>query len=107
MTPNPNTLAELIARRTGQPFTVPAPAAPAVSAVVRTRTAYLELELDVTGTPEDDGDPVTGLRVIYRGAELYALSIITETDEDPLRPDFPGQWPTWVHPLVEAHYPAA
>jgi len=75
-----------------------------ITATVVNRIPGEEIELAISGAPDDPD--ATGLRVAYLGQAVTAVSIITDDDEIPLRPDYPAQWPAWVRDHVDRHRPS-
>ncbi|MFF8994048.1 hypothetical protein ACF09H_29790 [Streptomyces sp. NPDC014983] len=72
---------------------------------VRPAAPLVELELTVTGAPDEEEGPVTGARLVYRGPELQEVSVITVEEEVPYRVDFRLPWPDWLHRVVEENRP--
>ncbi|MGV2914576.1 hypothetical protein [Streptomyces alfalfae] len=72
---------------------------------VRPALPLVELEFTVTGAPDEEEGPVTGVRLTYRGQDLEEIAVLTAEEEVPYRPDYTLPWPTWLRPVVAAHRP--
>ncbi|MCF3960287.1 hypothetical protein [Streptomyces fuscigenes] len=65
----------------------------------------VELVFTVTGAPDEEEGPVTGVRLLYRGQDLQEVSVLVSEEEVPYRADYTLPWPVWLHPVVDAHRP--
>lgn len=70
------------------------------TAPARPTTPLVELERTVTGAPDEEEGPVTGVRLVYRGQELQDVTVLTTEEEVPYRTDFRLPWPMWLHSAV-------
>ncbi|GHB91661.1 hypothetical protein GCM10010306_103600 [Streptomyces umbrinus] len=65
----------------------------------------VELEVTVTGAPDEEEGPVTGARLVYRGQDLQDITVLTTDEEVPYRTDFRLPWPAWLHTVAANHRP--
>lgn len=65
----------------------------------------VEREFTVTGAPDEEAGPVTGVRLLYRGQELQEVYVLTPEDEVPYRTDFRLSWPGWLRTVVAEDRP--
>ncbi|MFI1408848.1 hypothetical protein ACH4Y0_02745 [Streptomyces sp. NPDC020707] len=74
-------------------------------APVRPARPLVELEFTVTGAPDEEEGPVTGVRLTYRGQDMEDITVLIAEEEVPYRTDFTLPWPAWLRPVVAAHRP--
>lgn len=77
------------------------------TAPARPAAPLVELEFTVTGAPDEEEGPVTGVRLLYRGQDLQEVSVLVGEEEIPYRTDLTLQWPAWLHTVVAANRPPA
>ncbi|WP_413808146.1 hypothetical protein [Streptomyces sp. OE57] len=75
------------------------------TAPTRPASPLVELEFTVTGAPDEEEGPVTGVRLVYRGQDLQDITVLTTEEEVPYRTDFTLPWPSWLHTVVAEHRP--